>query len=60
VSLVTAGGEVVLTESDLPVARLVPINTMAASRQAGLHAGSVWTSDDFDAPLPEEFWATGA
>ncbi len=28
-------------------------------RIAGLHAGTAWISDDFDLPLPEEFW-TGA
>jgi hypothetical protein len=22
-----------------------------------LHAGAAWTSDDFDAPLPDDFWA---
>ena len=27
------------------------------ARIHGLHAGAIWTSDDFDAPLPEEFWA---
>ncbi len=25
-------------------------------RVAGLHAGLIWTSDDFDDPLPDEFW----
>ena len=25
-------------------------------RRAGLHSGAATTSDDFDAPLPEEFW----
>jgi hypothetical protein len=25
-------------------------------RVFGLHAGQVWMSDDFDAPLPDEFW----
>lgn len=25
-------------------------------RMAGLHAGAIWTSDDFDEPLPDEFW----
>jgi len=35
-----------------PVARLVPISV----RAAGLHAGAIWTSPDFDEPLPDEFW----
>jgi Protein of unknown function (DUF2281) len=25
-------------------------------RIPGLHAGQVWMSEDFDAPLPDEFW----
>jgi len=25
-------------------------------RVAGLHPGAIWTSDDFDDPLPDEFW----
>jgi len=52
-SLVVSGTEIILTEGSKPIARLVPI----ASRIAGLHAGSIWTSADFDEPLPEELWA---
>ena len=50
--LVADGTEVVLTEGDSPVARLLPIGR----RVAGLHAGAIWTSEDFDEPLPDEFW----
>ena len=25
-------------------------------RTPGLHAGMIWVSDDFDDPLPDEFW----
>jgi len=51
-SLVAQGTEVVLTEGDIPIARLVPVG----KRVAGLHAGSIWTSEDFDEPFPDEFW----
>jgi Protein of unknown function (DUF2281) len=27
-------------------------------RVLGLHAGKGWVSDDFDQPLPDEFWST--
>ncbi|MEL6526763.1 MAG: DUF2281 domain-containing protein [Chloroflexota bacterium] len=27
-----------------------------SERVPGLHAGTTWMSDDFDAPLPDEFW----
>jgi hypothetical protein len=26
-------------------------------RKPGLQPGSIWASDDFDEPLPDEFWA---
>jgi len=52
-SLVSDGTEVVLTENDTPIARLVQIG----KRVAGLHAGAIRMSEDFDEPLPDEFWA---
>jgi prevent-host-death family protein len=54
-SLVTAGTEIILTAGSTPVARIVPMAGVA-SRVAGLHPGAIWTSEDFDEPLPEEFW----
>lgn len=51
-SLIAEGTEVLLTDGDTPVARLLPIG----KRVAGLHAGAIWTSEDFDEPLPDEFW----
>lgn len=56
VQLVETGNDVVLTDGNRPVARLVPV----APRVAGLHLGSAWTSADFDAPLNEQFWMGGA
>jgi len=53
VSLVLAGTEVVLTEAATPRVRLVPI---VKPRVAELHKGAIITSDDFDAPLPDDFW----
>jgi hypothetical protein len=28
----------------------------APPRVAGLNRGQIWVSEDFDAPLPDEFW----
>ena len=56
-SLVGTGIEVIITEGDIPVARLLPIESASASRIAGLHKGAMWTREDFDEPLPEAFWA---
>lgn len=58
--LVTAGTEIILTEGDTPVARLVPFSRAPGARIPGLHAGAAWMSADFDAPLPDEFWIGGA
>ncbi len=59
-NLVDEGTEILLTDGKNPVARLVPISQQNVPRIAGLHQGEIWTSNDFDEPLPEEFWTTGA
>lgn len=53
---VVAGQEVLLTDQQRPVVRLTRVTDTPAQRIAGLHAGMAWVSDDFDAPLPDEFW----
>ena len=50
------GSEIILTQDDVPLARLVPIASPMTPRIAGLHSGATWTSEDFDEPLPDEFW----
>jgi len=52
----TGGGEIMLTSGDKPIARLVPITPAPRPRVAGLHAGTIWTSEDFDEPLPDALW----
>jgi antitoxin (DNA-binding transcriptional repressor) of toxin-antitoxin stability system len=55
-TLALEGNEVIIAEGDKPLARLVPFAPSARKRVAGLHRGMAWTSDDFDEPLPDEFW----
>lgn len=55
-ALASAGGEVVLVDGATPRARLVPYSA-GPSRVAGLHPGAMQPAPDFDAPLPEDFWA---
>ncbi|MFN3761829.1 MAG: type II toxin-antitoxin system Phd/YefM family antitoxin [Anaerolineae bacterium] len=55
-SQIASGVEWILTDGMTPVARLVPVPT----RVAGLHPGAIWTSPDFDEPLPDEFWTDNA
>jgi len=54
--LVAAGTEIIFAEGGTPIARLAPIALLTTPRVAGLHAGAIWISDDFNEPLPEEFW----
>ena len=53
---VLAGHEVIITDRGQPVARLVPVAPAKKKRVAGLNRGTIWTSEDFDQPLPDEFW----
>jgi antitoxin (DNA-binding transcriptional repressor) of toxin-antitoxin stability system len=55
-SQIASGVEWILTDGTTPVARLVPVST----RVAGLHAGAIWASPDFDEPLPDDFWMGSA
>jgi prevent-host-death family protein len=53
---VNKGVEVLLTDGSTPLARLVPVREASPKpspepRIAGLHAGAIWTSEDFDDPL---------
>jgi prevent-host-death family protein len=50
------GDEVIIAEADKPLVRLVPIAQSDQPRVAGLNQGEIWVSDDFDQPLPDEFW----
>lgn len=55
-NLAKDGNEVFISEDNLPVARLTAINPPSTRkpRVAGLHAGAIWVSKDFDEELPEE------
>lgn len=51
VKLVQQGEDVVLVENGVPVVKLTPFY-----RIPDLHPGAWEVSDDFDDPLPDEFW----
>lgn len=58
------GDEVIIADEDKPGVRLVPVTapngeavgTPGGKRVFGLHRGQIWISEDFDDPLPDEFW----
>ncbi len=58
-AIVEKASEIVIAQNGKPIARLAsvqPSNTKGKKRIAGLNRGTIWTSEDFDAPLPDEFW----
>ena len=55
-SLALTGTEVIIAERGKTLARLVPV-VQQNQRIGNLNPGSISTSDDFDEPLPDEFWA---
>ncbi|MFZ4802489.1 MAG: toxin-antitoxin (TA) system antitoxin [Chlorobium sp.] len=50
-SLIRQGTEVMMTEANIPFARIFPCFPLRQERVAGLHSEAIWTSDDFDEPL---------
>lgn len=48
-----AGREVIIAKAGKPLAKLVAFRPVIR-RKPGLGKGTVWMSDDFDAPLPDD------
>lgn len=58
-TLAQTGNEIIIAEDNKPVARLIGIAGPKRKRRiAGLQRGKIWVSDDFDAPLPDDFWTS--
>ena len=55
-SQISADKEIIIAKDNNPIAKLVAVRPRK-ERIAGLNEGEIWTSNDFDAPLPDEFWA---
>ncbi len=49
------GVDIIIAKDNVPLVRLVPVQS-SQRRVAGLHEGAMYMHDDFDAPLPDEFW----
>jgi prevent-host-death family protein len=54
IARVEQGGDVVITRSGRPVARLVRVRADVGERVLGIDAGRGWIAPDFDAPLPDD------
>ena len=55
ITLAQEGTEVILANGATPLARIVPVEPVKKKRIAGLHEGQGWMSDDFNAPMTEDF-----
>ena len=55
IALAREGTEVILANEGEPLAHIVPIKVAQKKRIMELHLGQAWMSDDFDAPMTEEF-----
>ncbi len=56
-ALAERSGEIVITQNGKPLARLETVASLSKKKRvAGLNRGTIWTSEDFDEPLPDEFW----
>ena len=55
-SLALKGNEVIITEGKKPLAKIIPVVPAQKTRIAGLNRNKIWTSNDFDEPLPKRFW----
>jgi prevent-host-death family protein len=58
-SSVEEGTEIIIAKDEKPVVRMVPVSSPIKKRKPGLGRGEVWMSEDFDDPLPDEFWLGG-
>ena len=54
---VAEGEEVVIAKAGKPVVRMVPFVKPKSPRRLGGLKGKIRTTDDFDAPLPDELLA---
>ncbi len=51
--------EIVITENKKPIANVIPIHLKNLNKRIpGLHQGSIKISEDFDDPLPSDFWSS--
>ncbi|MFO1350390.1 MAG: type II toxin-antitoxin system Phd/YefM family antitoxin [Gammaproteobacteria bacterium] len=56
VALALAGEEVIIARANQPLVRLTPLPQPSGQRRLGRHRGQIEIAEDFDAPLPEDFW----
>ena len=56
VTRASEGEEIVIAKDHQPLAKLVPVVQATGEREFGQFRGRVHLSEDFDEPLPDDFW----
>ncbi len=56
VTRASEGEQIVIAQNEHPLAKLVPFAEVEGDRTFGQARGRVHVSEDFDEPLPDDFW----
>ncbi|MGH8652330.1 MAG: type II toxin-antitoxin system Phd/YefM family antitoxin [Gammaproteobacteria bacterium] len=59
ISLAEQGNEVFIVKDEQHQFKLVPVRRKPAKRVFGQHHGMARMREDFDEPLPDDFWLSG-
>ena len=59
IPFIEQGDEILLMKGEQLLTRIPPEEAQPVQRIADLHPGAMIASDDFDSPLPDEFWLGG-
>jgi prevent-host-death family protein len=59
ISLAEQGHEILIVKDNQPKVKLVSVMPKTRQRVFGQHRGKIHMHEDFDAPLPENFWLSG-
>jgi antitoxin (DNA-binding transcriptional repressor) of toxin-antitoxin stability system len=55
--MISKGDEIIIEKNSRPFAKLTAITAESDRKKIpGLNRGEIWTSENFDDPLPDEFW----
>ncbi|MFZ2957099.1 MAG: toxin-antitoxin (TA) system antitoxin [Candidatus Ozemobacteraceae bacterium] len=56
IGLATQGDEIVIAQDEQTRVRLVPFKSNPAPRVFGQYQGKITMSEDFNEPMPDDFW----
>jgi prevent-host-death family protein len=56
VARASEGEEIVIAKDERPLAKLVPFDEVTSEREFGQFRGRFHVGEDFDEPLPDDFW----